>query len=142
MDKLGLLHHAARAVLLGMLAVACRTQQVPRPPTGPHRPGLEDVEQVDYPPPPARIENIDLQAHRDDGCVWVDGAWRWNGRRWAWEPGAWVRPPPGCYYAPGESFWQPSEGGPGVLFHRNPAFYPEATAGGDLQPCPSPQSCE
>jgi hypothetical protein len=128
--------------LVAGLVVACRSQQVPRPPTGPHRPQLEDTDQVDYPPPPARIEEIDPRAHHADGCVWVDGSWRWSGRRWVWESGAWVHPPPGCYFAPAESFWQSSAAGPGVLYYRNPAWYPESSTSGNGRPCPPVQPCE
>ena len=127
--------------LLGGLLVSCREPKLPLPPTGFHRPEFEHAERVDYPPPPARIEEIDLGAHRDDGCVWVDGSWRWNGRRWVWEPGAWVLPPAGCYFAPAESFWQPSESGPGVLYYRNPAWYPDSTSGPQSAPCPPVRHC-
>jgi hypothetical protein len=122
--------------------IACRQPRLPLPPTGPHLAGLKKVDEVGYPSPPAQIEEVDVRAHRDDGCVWVDGSWRWNGRRWMWESGAWMRPPPGCYYAPGESFWQPSDDGPGVLYYRNPAWYPAHRTAGTTAGCAAPERCE
>ncbi len=129
--------------LVAVGIAGCRGNAIPRPPLGPHRPGLEDVEQVDYPPPPAHVEEVDNQVRRDDDCVWVDGTWRWNGRRWAWEAGGWVQPPPGCYYAPAESFWQPSPNGPAILFHRNALWYPDFSATGSAaSPCAPPKPCD
>jgi hypothetical protein len=123
------------------LPAACHSAELSRPPTGPHLPSLEDADEVDYPPSPARIEEVDLRAHEDDGCVWVDGCWRWNGRRWVWEPGAWVQPPADCYYAPGELFWQPSASGATVLYYRNPAWYPDSSSGA-VQGCLEPRRCD
>lgn len=125
---------------LAGLAGSCHPVDVPRPPSGPHRFALEDASIVDYPPPPAQIEEIDPQPHRDDGCVYVDGAWLWNGRRWAWRAGTWVIPPAGCYYAHPESFWQATAEGPGDLYYRNPKWYPADRNPKAERPC-SPKPC-
>lgn len=43
------------------------------------------------PPPPPRY------SHRPaarKGHVWMEGHWRWEGRRHVWVPGHWVKAPP------------------------------------------------
>jgi len=53
--------------------------------------------QVDFPPPPARVEIVPEEPQ--SGAVWVRGEWQWQGRRWGWKPGVWVIPPDGASYA-------------------------------------------
>src|SRR4051812_1756197 len=80
-----------------VLAVALTTcsSRIPAPPsTGQPQSALVEV---DYPPPPARVEFVPAQPRA--GAVWVRGAWLWEGRRWGWKPGAWVVPPEGAAYA-------------------------------------------
>ncbi|MCX5682720.1 MAG: YXWGXW repeat-containing protein [Planctomycetota bacterium] len=31
----------------------------------------------------------------NQGLVWIDGFWEWNGRQYVWEPGHWAAPPRG-----------------------------------------------
>jgi hypothetical protein len=120
---------------------ACGGGKLPRPELGPHQPALETIDEVEYPPPPAKVEAIDADRHHGDDCVWVDGSYSWNGRRWEWEPGAWVRPPPGCYYALAEAFWEKTAEG-SVLYYRNPAWYPDRDAADAPDECAEPRVCE
>ena len=53
---------------------------------------------VPYPPPPARVEIVPDRPQ--DGAVWVDGEWSWDGRRWGWKLGRWVAPPPSATFSP------------------------------------------
>jgi len=48
---------------------------------------------------PDTVEVQVLDRARDGEKVWVDGFWRWAGRRWVWIPGRWEQPAPGCRYA-------------------------------------------
>jgi hypothetical protein len=117
--------YRATIALAVTLAGVCCGAGVRTPLLGTHpAQGAEPVV-VDYPPPPAQVENID----RDPGtpCVWVDGHWDWVGRRWQWFPGGWVRPPEGCYYAPPNMVWIQSTGR-GVLYYTRPRWYPEDAA--------------
>jgi hypothetical protein len=43
------------------------------------------------PPPPARHEV--LPSRPGPRYVWVEGSYRWDGRRYYWRPGTWVLPP-------------------------------------------------
>ena len=53
--------------------------------------------EIDYPPPPARVEFV---TPRPAGsAVWLNGEWSWTGRRWAWKPGGWVVVPEGAAHA-------------------------------------------
>jgi hypothetical protein len=123
-----------------LLALACGSQ-LPAPPTGAHQgSGANPGMIVNHPPPPARIECVPEQPSAE--CVWVDGSWRWAGRRWEWVPGAWVEPPMGCYYAPAYAEWLSG----GVtdngerrdqLFYFPPAWYPSTQKGS----CPLPRLC-
>lgn len=113
---------------------ACRSEPLPQPVTGPPRlrpSGLVCDYLAEFPPPPARIEVVDPAAHRDDGCVWLDGHWQWGVRRWSWVPGNWVRIPSGCHLAPGMSRWQAGPGGSSNLCVR----YPELVTGADGSRC-------
>lgn len=81
--------------LLFPLMMSCG-KGLPRPPYAP-QPTTALVE-VPFPPPPARVEAVPLQPDR--AAVWIDGEWRWRGRKWGWRTGRWVIPPPGVAYSP------------------------------------------
>jgi hypothetical protein len=53
--------------------------------------------EVDYPPPPARVEFVPNRP--TDDAAWVNGEWTWTGHKWGWKPGGWVVPPEGAQYA-------------------------------------------
>ena len=65
---------------------------------------------ADYPPPPARVEQVPPQP--DPAAVWIDGEWTWNGRKWRWKPGRWVLPPAGATF----SLWTTVRDAAGTLF--------------------------
>lgn len=68
------------------------------PPGPPHAPNsTANYKEVPYPPPPGRIEYIPQRP--DDHALWVDGEWRYRGRRWRWVPGSWFEVPPGVKFA-------------------------------------------
>jgi hypothetical protein len=83
-----------REAILGCAMAACGGG-LPHPPYG-SQPASALVE-VDYPPPPARVELVPEQPAGN--AVWVNGEWLWSGRRWAWKPGGWVVTPQGAAYA-------------------------------------------
>jgi hypothetical protein len=85
---------AFRAAVCVLALMACSTQ-IPEP-RSTAQPAGAFVE-VDYPPPPARVEFVPPQSSPD--AVWVNGEWLWSGRRWSWRPGAWMVPPEGAAYA-------------------------------------------
>jgi hypothetical protein len=72
---------------------------------GPHQAGGNRVIIVTRAPPPAEVECVPPQPREE--CVWVDGSWRYAGRRWEWLPGAWLIPPTNCYYAEAYARWLP-----------------------------------
>ncbi|MEJ7728896.1 MAG: hypothetical protein WKG00_06750 [Polyangiaceae bacterium] len=84
-------------VLLAWLAAgtAC-TGALPRPPFVSHP--TTALVKVPFPPPPARVEHVPEQPQ--DGAVWIDGEWTWQGRLWAWTYGRWVVAPTGARYSP------------------------------------------
>lgn len=120
--------------------LACGSE-LPTPATGAHQgTGVNPATMVSFPPPPARIECVPEQPSEE--CLWVDGSWRWAGRRWEWIPGAWIEPPMGCYYAPAYAEWLSG----GVtsdgerrdqLIYFPPAWYPNTQKG----QCPRPRVC-
>ena len=85
----------------GALAGACLLLAAcgaPVPPGPPHAPNsTANYVEVPYPPPPARIEYI--PARPNETALWVDGEWRYRGRRWRWIPGSWFAVPAGVKYA-------------------------------------------
>jgi hypothetical protein len=85
---------------------------------------------VDYPPPPAKIEEIPLSRRSDNPCVWRDGYWDWTGRRWEWQTGRAVLVPPGCLFSEAKLEWTTDS----LTFYR-PAWYPDPTQS------PAPKSC-
>ncbi len=78
--------------------MACGGSSLPKPTYVAHPADAGALEQVNYPPPPARVEFIPEQP-RDD-AVWIDGEWQWQGTRWGWKPGRWVVPPTNASYSP------------------------------------------
>jgi hypothetical protein len=84
----------AIGVALTVKFAACGTG-IPQPPVT-SQPTSELVE-VDYPPPPARVEMVPKQP--SDDAVWVMGEWLWQGRRWSWRAGMWVVSPKNAVYA-------------------------------------------
>jgi len=118
----------ASVACLTLLSSACAAALVTVP-TGP-QPAKATATIVDYPPPPARVEEIPLGKHSGNRCVWRDGFWDWTGRRWEWQVGHAVIPPPGCYFAEGKLHWSTDS----LSFYR-PAWYP------DPQETPPPKSC-
>lgn len=79
---------------------------------GPSLPGPPTVaapdaafEEVPFPPPPARPEEI--PSAPSTTTVWVDGHWRWARGQWFWERGGWYEVPEGVRYAPTALRWRP-----------------------------------
>jgi hypothetical protein len=83
-------------VLIVALSCACGSS-LRVVPAGPHPPAAADPMIVEYPPPPAKPEQV--SSDPGEPCRWMDGHWAWAGRRWHWIPGAWVVPPADCLYA-------------------------------------------
>ena len=86
------------AIAGGALVVACVAAcgtRFPGPPVAANNTAAYVV--VPYPPPPARIEYIPERP--SDTALWVDGEWRYRGRRWRWSPGAWFDVPKGVRFA-------------------------------------------
>ncbi len=99
-------HHTTltiAAVLLGACGSSLRT--VPRGPTAENLPWIV----VDYPPPPAQVEQLPPDPGKP--CAWLDGHWEWMGRRWQWVDGEWVVPPSGCHYVDPWMSWVPAHDG-------------------------------
>jgi len=91
---MGFLSMNPRLVIVGCALAAC-SGRVAHPPQAP-QPASALVE-VDYPPPPARVEFVTAQPAGN--AVWLNGEWSWTGRRWGWKPGGWVVVPQGAAYA-------------------------------------------
>ena len=85
---------------------------------------------VDFPPPPAKIEEIPLAQGSRSPCIWRDGYWDWTGRRWEWQAGRALIPPPGCRFAEPKLQWTTET----LTFYR-PAWYP------DPAQAPAPKAC-
>lgn len=85
------------------------------------------LEEVPYPPPPARVELVPEQP-REAGAVWIDGEWEWNGKQWAWVYGRWVVPPAGATF----SRWATVRRSDGALFYASGTW--RANNGSDLPP--------
>jgi hypothetical protein len=120
--------------------VACgsSTQLAPK---GPHPPHVQEFQLVEFPPPPAQIEEIPEAIESAPDCVWVDGYYAWEERRFAWHPGQWVLPTEGCYYAPPVTAW--SRVGEPRLYYTPPRWYHDDALGrsGPDALCPVPKTC-
>ena len=121
----------ARAALLSIAFVAaCGAARLVTVPSGP-QPAKATAVSVDYPPPPAKIEEIPLSEQPGaNACVWRDGYWDWTGRRWEWQGGRAVIPPSGCRFAEPKLHWTTES----LSFYR-PAWYP------DPAQTPAPKAC-
>ncbi len=91
---------------------------------------------VDYPPPPAQVEELD--ADPGEPCAWLDGHWEPSGATWEWHPGGWVVPPTGCHYAPSQIVWRPSPEG-AKRHHVAGGWFPDAAS---ARACAEPRSCK
>jgi WXXGXW repeat (2 copies) len=112
------------------LLAACGVSRLITVPSGPQPPKATPVN-VDYPPPPAKIEEIPLSEHPgSNACLWRDGYWDWTGRRWEWQGGRAVIPPASCRFAEPKLRWTTES----LSFYR-PAWYP------DPAQTPAPKSC-
>jgi hypothetical protein len=126
----------AGTLLLGeALLLACGSRTIASRPVG------SEFIEVDYPPPPARIEEIPEQLAGRPDCRWMDGFFSWQGRRWEWNPGRWVVAPAGCERAPGALNWSRQD--PPRLYYTPPYWY-AADASGTLsqRPCAAPIPCQ
>src|SRR5450432_4226944 len=101
------------------LLAACGAAQLVTVPSGP-QPAKAQPVAVDYPPPPAKIEEIPLSRQSSNRCVWRDGFWDWTGRRWEWQGGRAVLSPAGCRFAEAKLEWTTDS----LSFYR-PAWYPD-----------------
>lgn len=121
--------------LLAGLATSCGPRAEPTHPVG-----TQFIE-VEYPPPPAQIEEVTERLAGRPECSWMDGAYAWQGRRWEWVAGAWVIPPPGCTRAPAMLFW--STGPKPQLCYVPPAWYPTSPdrGAGNRSPCRPATPC-
>ena len=95
--------------LLSVLLLACGSTPTPTRPVG------NEFIEVDYPPPPAQIEEFTEELAGRPECKWLDGYYAWQGRRWEWIPGLWVVPPLACARAPGSLAWLPRDSASAVL---------------------------
>jgi hypothetical protein len=114
------------SVGVSLLAVACGGPKLLTVPSGPQLPAAVPVK-VDYPPPPAKIEEIRIARGSDGPCVWRDGYWDWTGGRWEWQDGRAVLPAKGCLFAQAKLLWTTDS----LSFYR-PAWYPDPA----LRPAP------
>jgi hypothetical protein len=118
------------ASLLLLLLVACSRKLEAA------RPVAEEFVEIDYPPPPAQIEERDEELAGRPDCRWLDGHYEWRGKRWQWLPGSWIVPPNGCSYAPGLASW--SKPPSSRLYYTPPRWY---RADGKAA-CPAPIQCQ
>ena len=119
-------HARPLSAALSLLAVACGSPRLVTVPTGP-QPAQAAPIKVDYPPPPAKIEEVAIARGFGGKCVWRDGYWDWTGGRWEWQDGRAVIPAEGCLYAEAKLLWTTDS----LSFYR-PAWYPDPT----LRPAP------
>jgi YXWGXW repeat-containing protein len=117
------------SVGLSALALACGGPKLFTVPSGP-QPAQATPIKVDYPPPPAKIEEIPIARGSGGKCIWRDGYWDWTGGRWEWQDGHAVLPAQGCLYAPTKLVWTTDS----LSFYR-PAWYPDPALR------PAPKSC-
>jgi hypothetical protein len=106
MRRLGLA--LALGVTIAGAVLACGSSRLPAPPYVGQPP--EALQQVAFPPPPARVEYVPPAPKSD--AVWIDGEWTWQGSRWAWKRGRWVVPPANAAYSP----WTSNRDRMGILY--------------------------
>jgi hypothetical protein len=115
------------------LLSAC-SGSLPKPPSGPVPSAA--MNEVPYPPPPARVETVPPRAK--DGDVWIDGQWDWDGKVWEWLEGSWTPPRTNAYFTP----WSTERRSDGRLFFARAAWRTrdgrvlEAGLGRDACPIP------
>jgi len=111
------------------------------PKAGPHPPHVQEFVLVEFPPPPAQIEEIPEELANAPECVWASGYYAWEERRFVWYPGQWVLPAEGCYYAPAVTAW--SRAGEPRLYYTPPRWYRDDALGktGAAALCPVPRTC-
>jgi len=99
--------HLEKSAIAVVLLMGCGSslRTVPRGPSTSNIPWIV----VDYPPPPAEVEQIPPDPGKP--CAWQDGHWDWLGRRWKWIDGQWVIPPSGCHYVDPWMSWVPGTKG-------------------------------
>ncbi|MEI9938038.1 MAG: YXWGXW repeat-containing protein [Pseudomonadota bacterium] len=114
---------------LSLLAAACGAPRLVTVPTG-AQPAAAAPIKVDYPPPPAKIEEIRIAKRSGGSCVWRDGYWDWTGGRWEWQDGRAVLPAKGCFFAEAKLRWTTDS----LSFYR-PAWYPDPALS------PAPKTC-
>src|SRR6478735_7485297 len=117
------------STLLACALAGCAGPHLVTVPTGPQPTQAAPIK-VDYPPPPAKIEEIRIAHGSASGCVWRDGYWDWTGGRWEWQDGRPVLPLKGCLYAEAKLVWSTDS----LSFYR-PAWYP------DPAQKPAPKTC-
>jgi hypothetical protein len=118
-------------------------RSLPQPELATHPEASEWIP-IDYPPPPARPEHIDqelAEQRATQGCVWIDGHYRFQGRGWRWVSGGFYRPPEGCGYAPAVTTWIAEKRGD-QLYYRAPGWYPRATETSEKASCEPAVSCD
>jgi hypothetical protein len=99
------------------------------------RPVAEEFVEVEYPPPPAQIEEREPNLAGRPDCSWLDGHYEWRGRRWQWQAGKWIVAPRSCAYAPPTvSFGRPPNA---RLYYTPPRWYPLSGKG----PCDAVVAC-
>ena len=109
-----------------LLLLGCGSPRLATVPTGP-QPVKATPMRVDYPPPPAKVEEIPIARGSAGSCVWRDGYWDWTGGRWDWQDGRAVLPAKGCLFAEPKLRWTADS----LTFYR-PAWYPDPA----LNPAP------
>lgn len=103
-----------RALLL-LIVLGCGRTPAPT------RPVAEEFLEVDYPPPPAQIEEMAEELPGRPECEWLDGHYVFRGRRWQWVAGQWIVPPADCSYEPPRVSW--SSGKSPRLYYTPPRWY-------------------
>lgn len=92
-----------------IIVSACASGRLPAPNYRPQP--QEALQEVAFPPPPARVEYVPAKPD-DDRVVWIDGEWVWQEARWSWKAGRWVIPPAGGLYSP----WTATRGTTGLYY--------------------------
>jgi hypothetical protein len=121
-------------VAVAAVALGCGARR-----EAPH-PVAEDFVEVEYPPPPAQVEEMVEELPGRPECTWQDGHYEWSGRRYRWTPGEWVVAPPGCVYTEAVVSWV--RGTPARLYYTPPRWY-RAGPSGSARPvaCPAATPC-
>src|SRR5438132_10547917 len=92
------------------LAAACGSK-LPHPPYATHPSSA--LTEVEFPPPPAHVEQVPARPAADAHAVWLDGEWTWHNGKWSWKSGRWIVPPPDAAYSP----WTSVRGPTGIVYY-------------------------